>query len=117
MKFTYISEILQDKRFKLILNDAIEEETHRRNNRLVVYKATGLDLRRNTFISLDERGLMTVEWLTAQFELIQSKTSDLTAHERALVWSLVDDAIVRTVEYYKRNGVIHKAQRLFHRIF
>lgn len=116
MKFTYISEILQDKRFKSILNDLIEEETHRRNNRLVVYRARGADLRRNAFISLDEQGLMTVDWLTAQFELIQSKESKLTAHERQLVYCLVDGCIIKTMEYYD-NRPLQKVKRYFSRIF
>jgi hypothetical protein len=116
MKFTYISEILQDKRFKLILNDAIEEETHRRNNRLVVFESKNLELRRNTFIRLDEQGLMTVEWLTAEFESIGNKSSKLSANERQFVWSIVDGAIIKTIEYYN-NRPFEKIKRRFYRIF
>lgn len=111
-----LSDLINSNRFKSILNDAIEEETHRRNNRLVVYQANNLDLRRNTFVSLDERGLMTVEWLTSQFRLIEAKTSELTAHERQLVWLMVDSAIIKTIDYYDSRPT-QKVKRYFSRIF
>lgn len=116
MKFTYISEILQDKRFKSILNDSIEEETHRRNNRLVVYESHGLKLRRNVFIHLDEHGLMNIGFLVGEFNLIEEGKSNLSANERHFIHLIVDEAIMKTIEYYK-NSPLQRVKKMFNNMF
>ena len=100
-KFTYISDILKDKQFKIFLDDAIDEETHRRNCGVVVATKRGRDLKRNTFYQIESRGLFTVEGLSNEFELIEAGKSKLSGHERFFIHIMVDEQIRRTIEYYK----------------
>jgi len=114
-KFTYISEILKDKQFKIFLEDAINEETHRRNCSLVVVRSQGLELRRNTFYHIEFKGLFTVEGLTSEFELIEAGKSKCSAHERHFIHLIVDEQIMKTIEYYKVNQIVRFWKRIFKR--
>ena len=99
-KFTYISDILKDKQFKIFLDDAIDEETHRRNCGVIVATKRGRDLKRNTFYQIESRGLFTVEGLSNEFELIEAGKSKLSGHERFFIHIMVDEQIRKTIEYY-----------------
>ena len=113
-QLTYIADILKDKQFKVFLDDAICEELHRRNTSLVMVQTYNLELRRNRLFQLESKGLFTVEGLTREFELIGAKQSKLSAHERQFIHGIVDECIMKTIEYYKakeRESLINKVKR------
>jgi|SRR5665647_872715 len=114
-QFTYINDILNDKQFKILLDDAINEETHRRNCSLVVVRAQGLELRRNTFYHIELKGLLTVEGLTSEFKLIEAGQSKCSAHERHFIHVMVDDTIMNTLEYYKVNRITRFWKRIINK--
>lgn len=112
-QFTYISDILKDKQFKLFLDDAIDEVTHQRNCNLIRVESYGLALSRNTFNHLELKGLLTVEGLSAEFELIEAGKSKLSAHERNFIHLIVDEQIMKTIEFYKVNRIVRFWKRIF----
>ena len=111
-KFKTLNDVLSDPHFKEILNDSIEEEMHRRNNRITEARTMGYDLKSNTFIKLDSEGKMTVEYLVSEFLKVQAKQSVLCAHERRFIWLIVDEAIMKTVKYYEEHpGIIERVKQ------
>lgn len=111
-KFNTIGEVLSDSHFKDILNDSIEEEMHRRNERLRESMSKGYDLKNNTFIKLDSEEKMNVEYLVSEFLMINAKKSILCSHERHFIWMMVDEAIMKTVKYYEQHpGIFEKVKK------
>jgi hypothetical protein len=114
-KFTYISDILKDKQFKMLLDDAIDEVVHHRNCALIRVESQNLTLGRNTFDSLTLRGLLSVEKLSAEFKLIQAGRSKISARERVFISSIVDEQIMKTIEYYKVNRIVRFWNRIINK--
>lgn len=114
-QFTYISDILKDKQFKIFLDDAIDEVTHQHNCSLILVQSHGLVLSRNTFDHLELKGLLTVDELTGEFALIEAGISKQPAKVRAFISSIVDEQIMKTLEYYKVNRIVRFCKRLFNR--
>lgn len=58
-------------------------------------------LKADAFQVISQRGDMRYEYLVDQFEKIDSKQSTLPARERNLIHAIVEEALIKTLEYYQ----------------
>jgi hypothetical protein len=100
--FATIYDILKDKQFRILLDESINEMTHRRNQQLRGFEnAKDAKVKSNTFTRLDINGSFTVDFLVDEFRLIEECKSKLSSVDRKFIWNMVFDHIRKTVDFYK----------------
>ncbi|MBK5262656.1 MAG: hypothetical protein JJE17_08820 [Peptostreptococcaceae bacterium] len=84
--FSTIYDVIKDKQFRIILDESINEMTHERNQQLLKFDdAKDAKVKENTFTRLDIVGSFTVDFLIAEFMLIEEKKSLLSAIDRKFI--------------------------------
>lgn len=100
-EFKSLQELMDTAKFKEIIEKAIKLRRLKGAETLNGTDET-VRLRNNAFSSLDKMDMLTPERLGAEFLRIDMNESEFPAAQRKYIRSVVENAIVGTLEFYQK---------------
>ena len=95
-----VAEIFESEQFKKFVSGGINEIEKAYRILLNSSKNRFPKLKSNAFSTLDKKGMLNPEKLSAEYMLIVEKKSTLPIREREWIQSFVRDCIMKTVLFY-----------------